>query len=225
MIDSKKCKIKWTRKMTKIDSYLGAIRPKDDLTLPYVWVSLHMSAEVHTKNCDNERFSGELKNLFQSDLFLLNTLKAIDSDRWSSLCSSAGWTSSGAMALSWCRGATLKDVGRGLASAGAVPSLGPSFQRLASLVNPAILPQPLTLKSLTAACDNEFQAFCLMLADPDRDVTWDLSLDTLQEAPAIVTPFLLARLERAEIPDRNKQILLPAWNNGAPINAGGGAGG
>ncbi|MGL4321391.1 MAG: hypothetical protein ACRCS3_11065 [Paracoccaceae bacterium] len=180
--------------MTECDVYAGANRPKEDLTLPYIWVSLHMAAEVHAKHCTNERFAGEIANLARSDLFLLDALSGVDADRWSGLCSSAGWTSYGAIALSWCRGATLKDVGRGLASAQALIEASPQFTRLADMLCPATIPQPLTLSTLTEACSNEYQAFCLVLARSQVQIVDDLPHEVLLNAPLAVQPFLNAVL-------------------------------
>jgi hypothetical protein len=86
----KRPKINWIAKMTGHEVYEGAHRPNSDLTLPYIWVSLHMSAEVHANHLANDRFAGELANLQKNDFFLLEALKSVDADRWSALCSSAG---------------------------------------------------------------------------------------------------------------------------------------
>ncbi|MCU0801749.1 MAG: hypothetical protein MUD11_08230 [Rhodobacteraceae bacterium] len=198
--------------MTKDDVYAGAVRAKsEDLTLPYIWVSLHISADVHAKSAQNERFAAEMAGLTRSDMFLLEALETVDADRWSGLCSSVGWTSHGAVALSWCRGGTLRDVGRGLASAQARFVLTPAFQRLATLLCPAVLPDPLTLASLTRACDNEYQGFCLALADPALEVGWDMSPETLAQAPDAARPFLQARLDDAPLAEGDRQMLRAAW--------------
>ena len=127
----------------------------------------------------------------------MEALKNADADRWSGLCSSAGWTSYGAIALSWCRGATLKDVGRGLASALTVIEASPHFTRLADMLCPEVVPQPLTLVSLTDACANEYPAFCLVLARSQVQVIHDLPPDLLADAPLAVRPFLTSVLIRA----------------------------
>lgn len=202
--------------MTKTDVYAGAIRASgEELTLPYIWISLHISGDLHAQNETNARFAPEMAGLTRSDLFLLQALETVGADRWSGLCSSVGWTGYGSIALSWCKGGTLRDVGRGLAAARVRIELTPEFRRLATLLCPAVLPAPLTLASLTEACDNEYQGFCLALADPALEVGWDISPETLVQAPVAARPFLQARIDSAPFTEDERQMLRAAWQTAA----------
>lgn len=64
---------------------------------------------------------------------------------------------------------------------------------------PQVVPQPLTLGSLTDACANEHPGFCLVLARSQVEAMHDLTPEVLAHAPLAVRPFLASVLAKATV--------------------------
>ncbi|WP_147112934.1 hypothetical protein [Tateyamaria sp. syn59] len=152
------------------------------LSLPATWVGLHASHEAWIYATPDDR--GRIDD---SDLSILRSLAEIPAARWSSLCSAAGWTPLGAAAMSWCEGATLREVREAWETVEPLLTVDEITCRPARLLNPALLPETTThgmrkLSSMVVAGDDNNLQISLQIAHHPAKLMVDLSKDILSGA-------------------------------------------
>lgn len=70
-----------------------------DLTLTYIWVSLHMNAELAAQS-EREAWHPQEAARFTEQLnFLCSSLRDVPAERWVAICQAAGWTEKGGAKL------------------------------------------------------------------------------------------------------------------------------
>lgn len=178
--------------MSKFDPYSGAVRLGDDHTLPTLWASLHLSAKVASDFADDSRVVAEIEGMERSDLFLLNSLADIEVKAWSEFCEAAGWTLYGAVAISWCKGATLQDVADAWTASGSPLKLSSAFFRARRLIKPDLLPKTRSLRELHEIAGGDAALYCVLLASETERIRLDLSSEEQSTIPDVVMPFLRA---------------------------------
>jgi hypothetical protein len=131
-----------------IDYTQGAFFPDDGLTLPYIWISLHLNAQMEQDILADARMSQETSRLAEEITFLLHTLKAVPASTWSDLCDASGWTVYGAIGLSWCMDATPEQFWSAWDRSGfAVSPAAPRLRPL-DFIKPGLLPDIRRLSAL-----------------------------------------------------------------------------
>ncbi|MDD7971400.1 hypothetical protein [Roseinatronobacter alkalisoli] len=88
----------------------GAVCLNNGMTLPYVWVSLHLNARLEIQLLSEPRVSRERDRFAQEIVTLLKGFETVEAEHWIRFCTAAGQTTYGAVAQSWCKGATLAQV-------------------------------------------------------------------------------------------------------------------
>lgn len=93
-----------------LDPLAGAFLVSEDVTLAEVWLGIHASAKSYEAVADGPDAQKSRDAIDESDLAVLRALTDCPVARWHSLIENLGMTQYGAVALSWCKGATLSDV-------------------------------------------------------------------------------------------------------------------
>lgn len=180
--------------MKNFNPYEGVIPLNDDLTLPYIWSAIHLSAKMASQFSDDKNYGGEVARMKESDLFLLEALREVPSETWARLCNASGWTLYGAIALSWCEDASLQLVGQCIEASGVPITPGAAFDRASSLLNPDLRPDTGSLTKIMEITGNDATAFCVGIAVAKHPLIQDLSEQLRGQAPPEVQTFLTAYL-------------------------------
>lgn len=199
--------------MSKVESnvYQGAGTYKDNLVQK--WVSFHEDAKEYNQiqGLKSGYFRDEVDKKSYKKLFDFSKIKC---KQWHSLCTAAGWTVYGAVALSWCEGAVLKDVWKGWEASGFPLIPKPEFERPARFINPALLPQTNKISEIKDASGSNILAFCAMIvALGDTPPDFDLSSENLKTAPVPIAAFLKSRMLRKEERTEQEDALIRFWGD------------
>ena len=174
--------------------------PETALTLADIWSGLRADHAAWIAAGPDLRAS-----IDESDLSLLRELAAVEATRWQQLCDALGWTPLGAVALSWCIGANLRDTREAWAASGADITPDPASLRPARLLNPALLPERPRLSDLALTCEDDDLQLCILIAAAPEPLDIDLPPESLKTASPRVASLLhdiLAR--RPEITERER---------------------
>ena len=181
-------------------------------TLPDLSSTLHRLARGWSDLWQSDDIEYERGNVDRMTRKHLSALNEGDAARWIALCDAAGWTPYAAVAVSWCKGATLEQVWQCWTAAG-VPILpDPASMRPARFLCPDLLPETRSIRELTqVASDGPLGMSALIVALEGR-ITLDLSKKTLGAAPPQVAAMLLAHQAVLTLPEDN-QGLVATWKD------------
>ena len=134
----------------------------------------------------------------------MGNLSKLSAANWSSLCSAAGWTVYGAVALSWCKDAKLEDVWAGWLTSGFPLKPLPEHERPARFLNPALLPEVKTAEGINqwvldqgyADAETYRLATCAVIAALNEPLEFHLPPEKYANAAPQVAAFLKSRLLR-----------------------------
>ena len=142
-----------------------------------------------------------------------DALKQVDAQRWNKLCDASGWTAYGAVALSWCQGATLPQVFDGWRASGFPLKPLPEYERPARFINPALLPRTRKLSELATAAEPDILALCAMIAHSPEPLEFDVSHPSLRGSPnPQIVAFLKSRMLQKPSRTQEEEDLIAAWS-------------
>lgn len=166
-----------------VGNWAGALLVGDSVTLPGIWNSLHVSADAVIALTKLQAPTPEIDAIDRGDFYLLGLLEHVEAERWISLCNSAGWTSYGAIALSWCNGSSLDLVVRCLYLAGVRFTPDHLGLRPARMLRPEMRPQSGNLSALVETARSSQEALLLLIAASPVPVVIDVAESTLHHLP------------------------------------------
>jgi hypothetical protein len=182
-----------------IDYSKGSLKPKDDLTLPYIWVSLHLNAQMEQETLANPRLSRETARMSGEIEYLLDALREVEFQKWWDVCEASGWTVYGAVGLSWCKGASAHDFWRAWTAAEYPLVPGASTERPCHFINPEILPQTTKLTQLIADCGNVCEPICVCIAAMKDTLVIDVNDAQVAQAEPTLRAFLNSRHDHPQV--------------------------
>lgn len=178
-----------------IDYAKGSLTPKDDLTLPYIWVSLHLNARMEQDTLSNPRLARETTRMADEIRYLLKALDTVPVQNWWDLCEASGWTVYGAVGLSWCKGATAAQFWRAWDLVKYPLEPGDAAERPCTFINPAFLPDTPVLTGIVEACGNACTPICVSIAALREPLLIDVSVVQIDQAEPPLRVFLRSRLQ------------------------------
>ncbi|WP_142084843.1 hypothetical protein [Roseinatronobacter monicus] len=147
-----------------------------------------------------------------SEAELAADLASVAVQDWENLCAAAGWTATGAAALSWCQGATLPQVLDGWLASGFPLKPLPEYERPARFINPALLRQTRSLSALVEAAQPNAFALCVMIAHSPEPLDFDMSLEALQSVPQPqLAAFFKSRMLQKPVRSPDEDQLIVIW--------------
>ncbi|WP_213549456.1 hypothetical protein [Vannielia litorea] len=155
----------------------GSLRVGRDLTLPYIWTSLHINAEMEQETRSDPRYQRETARFEREIQGLLSALAEVDTRRWYTLCEAAGWTVYGAVGLSWCKGADARAFWHAWELSGYQPEPEEASARPCTFINSDFLSNATRLSQLLEEQDGFDLAICVNLASRNSPIVNDLSPD------------------------------------------------
>ncbi|MFM2391813.1 MAG: hypothetical protein RLZZ437_3368 [Pseudomonadota bacterium] len=176
----------------------GARLSKAGQSLPDLWRMLHGNTAliVRFASADTSRGNGStLRAVATAETGIKQDLTSVPAVDWANLCAAAGWTETGAAALSWCKDVEADVVWAAFAATGCLPVADAAFLRAVRLVRPELLPSGLTLSALFAASQGNYFAVCAAFGARPGTVRIDYGPDQMAAAP----PFFLAFLASPQI--------------------------
>lgn len=189
-----------------IDYKANSIIPKDDLSLPYIWVSLHLNAQIEQDTLANPRLSRETARMSGEITYLLQALQNVPAQNWWNICEASGWTVYGAVGLSWCDGATSELFWRAWALTKFPLAPGQATERPCHFINPDILPKSTRLTDIVTDCANVSDPICVSIAALRETLIVDISQAQIDQAEPQVRAFLNARMDTTPEPQKD-------WHN------------
>lgn len=194
--------------------FMGACLLPDNVSLPHLWHRIHSNASILASSSNESPTFSDQENVDRKDICLIEALSKCHADKWHSLCAAAGWTVYGAVALSWCEGAVLKDVWKGWEASGFPLIPKPEFERPARFINPALLPQTNKVSEMISASGSSVLAFCAMVAAlGDNPLDFNLSDKGLKGASRQIAAFLKSRMLRKEERTEQEDALIRFWGD------------
>lgn len=179
----------------QIATFRGAKLSNTGRALPDIWRMLRSNSAllVRFAQADSHRGNGSTRRaVLEAEEGIKPDLASIAAEDWAALCAAAGWTETGAAALSWCRDAAPEAVWAGFRATGMPPTADTAFFRAALLVRTSFLPKGLTLSSLFSASGNDFHAVCAALAVRPGSIRLDYSMAQVDQMPGFFRDFLAA---------------------------------
>ncbi len=168
----------------------------NDMSLPYIWASLHLNGDLTKEFENNEQLTIEFERTLSQIVFLLESVKELDNKVWHTLCTGAGMTVYGAVALSWCKDAQLEQVWEGWEASGFPLLPKPEYERPARFINKELLPKSNSLKDITQSADNKSLPIAAMIvALEDEPLKFDLPESQIKGASPQVAAFLKKKAE------------------------------
>ena len=195
-----------------IDYVQGSLIPKDDLTLPYIWVSLHLNAQMEQETLANPRLSRETVRMENEISYLLEALKKVAMQKWWGLCDASGWTVYGAIALSWCQDAEISQVWDGWEASGFLLKPLPENERPAHFINPALLPQTSSLSEIVNFCPDKSLPICATIAALKSPLEFDLPAENLKAATPQLASFLKSRMQQKTGRTAEEDKMIQVWS-------------
>ena len=189
----------------------GSLVPEDDLTLPYIWVSLHLNAQMEQETLSNPRLSQETARMANEISYLLEALQEVPMQKWWNLCSASGMTVYGTVALSWCKDARIEQVWDGWEASGFPLKPLPEFERPARFINPDLLPKTSSLAQIIAVSPDKTLPICAMIAALKEPLVFDLPADYLKNANPQIASFLKSRMEQKTDRTPEQDDLISIW--------------
>ena len=185
----------------------------DGLTVVDIWQGLHANAIAWQAHPYGASAVQNRMLIDGTDLSVLRALAAYPCASWAALCAAAGWTAYGAVALSWCEGATLPQVFDGWRASGFPLKPLPEYERPARFINPALLPQTRKLSELATAAEPDILALCAMIAHSPEPPEFDVPHPSLRGTPnPQVAAFLKSRMLQKPSRTQEEDDLIAAWS-------------
>jgi len=184
-------------------SKTGAVYLKDGITLPEIWVIIHNNAAILEGKSNSSHASKDRLSVDKNDLGILKKLGECSFSFWHSLCIASGWTVYGAVALSWCKDARIEQVWDAWEASGFPLKPLPEYERPATFINPALLPNTNSLSQIIAFCPDKTLPICAMIAALKEPLDFDLPVGQLEMANPQLASFLKSRM--VQNPDRTPE--------------------
>lgn len=143
----------------------------------------------------------------------LNVLKEFPAVKWTAIGFAAGMTVYGAVALSWCKDAEIKDVWEGWEASGFPLKPLPEFERPARFVNPALMPKTRSLKGIVDEMGNSSIAICAAIAFSPEPLEFDLDPKMMKSAKPQLASFLKSRMLEKQDRTAEEEALLRVWSD------------
>ena len=160
----------------------GALTFDEVFTLPRIWFDCHECAEQWLASPSNPRQIHDRKMVDDAQRDATKHLAKTPASRWFYLCTAAGMTVYGAVALSWCEGAELSQVWEGWEASGFPLKPLPEYERPARFINPALLPTTNSLLELVKLAENKPLPICAMIVAKGDALDVDLSVNMAANA-------------------------------------------
>ncbi|WP_147112940.1 hypothetical protein [Tateyamaria sp. syn59] len=155
----------------------GALVVGTEMTLPYLWTSLHLNARMEQQLADKPQFAREGKRFSREIEALLKALQDVEAERWLALCRASGMTIFGVIGLSWCSGATREMLWSAWDACPYDIQPQPGSERPLHFLHPAFKPNFARLSEIIAACGNDDRHACFAIAAlADRPLEIDTDL-------------------------------------------------
>lgn len=185
-----------------MNPYFGALHVGNGLYPAHLWYEIHNNATSWFLSFQQNENINVLNDVTEFDVKLTKNLSDLPAERWSALCSAAGWTVYGAVALSWCEGAKLEDVWSGWLASGFPLKPLPEFERPARFINPALLTDKTTVEGINQwSIDQQYPnqetyalAVCATIAALKTPLEFGLSPEQYAVATPQIAAFLKSRL-------------------------------
>ena len=182
-------------------------------TLADVWIMLHHDAYILANNSGTGAARGNTESVDLYDQRVLKMLVDVSLQEWEKLCTAAGWTAYGAVALSWCEGATLPQVFDSWRASGFPLKPLPEYERPARFINPALLPRTRKLSELAAAAEPDILGLCAMIAHSPEPLEFDVPHPSLRGSPnPQIVAFLKSRMLQKPSRTQEEDDLIAAWS-------------
>lgn len=155
----------------------------------------------------------------KADSGFMREFSRYDKDLSKNLFVELGWTSYGAVALSWCAGVQLRDVWSGWLASGFPLKPLPEFERPARFLNPALLPQTASLREIVAWANGQGYtevamydlAISAVIAGLKVPLIFDMPAGQMAQASPQIAAFLRSRLLQKPGYGAEELALLDAW--------------
>lgn len=180
-------------------------------TLVEVWGKLHRNAVAWAHTFGDASLLGEVREVERSAQQLVQQFKDLPADEWHALCSAAGPTVYGAVALSWCRDAEIAQVWDIWRASGFPLKPLPEFERPARLINPEHIPKTNSLAEIAEIAGNNNLPICAMIAALEGPLDFDVAQDMLRNAPPQVASFLKSRMLQKSDRTKAENQLIDTW--------------
>lgn len=173
-----------------------------------LWSEINKLAEKHANALPHDA------EVFDALTYeFLNDLKTVDAQVWRALCLGVGLTVYGAVALSWCKGATLTDVWEDWTASEYAFAPGLYAERPAHFINPSLLPRETSLQKMAQVSGTSQLQLCAMIAASEGPVAFDLPLESLKAAPPNIAGFLQDRLKRQGARSDDETAIQAHWDS------------
>lgn len=196
---------------TRSFNYQNAVVLSNELSLPELWYKLHEDAFIWPNLPISNIRKKDREKLNKTTLKLLGVLGEVLAERWFNLCIASGITVYGAVALSWCQDAPIEKVWDAWEASGFPLKSLPEYERPATFINPALLPNTNSLSQIIAFCPDKTLPICAMIAALKEPLDFDLPVGQLEMANPQLASFLKSRMEQN--PDRTPEQndLINIW--------------
>jgi|GEM_PF-4441350 len=197
--------------MTQTDPLQGAKSTAEGLTLPEIWQQLHSNAAEWRDMPRNSRFYDLRDMIDQSDRQVLRQLSKTPERNWIDLCTGAGWTGLGAVALTWCAdGSKITRVASAWEKTGIVIHPDDLTLRALNLSNSKTIPRMKSLLEILTLAKGNHTISALMIAASFDDLEVDVEEKYLANTPDPLKPLLYALTGNSmlwdEEPDDENQV-------------------
>lgn len=150
----------------------------------------------------------------------LGDLRKVSAEDWSNICGGLGHSVYGAVALSWCQGATLAQVWSGWLASGFPLKPLPEYERPARFLNPALLPQTETLNQITGWVNEQRYpdaatydlALSALIAGSQTPVELDMVPEAMRQARPQIAAFLKSHMLQKPARTPEEDALIAAWS-------------
>ncbi len=169
----------------------GALLVPENLTLADVWMGLHADAVSYESIPEGLRAQQRRNAIDENTQAVLRSLETCPVTRWHALIDALGVTQYGAIALSWCKGAALRDV------VAAYETLSPDpaqlDRRALSLLAPQLQSRERRLSQLIAAADDDVGTLTLLALGGAQALIVDVPEEWLAQLPKALNALIVER--------------------------------
>jgi len=191
---------------------LSTKRVGKDVPVIDLWQRLHLNAIAWENILNAPSLEPEKHNLDLSTASYLNSLSELSHDIWHSLCTAAGMTVYGAIALSWCQDAEISQVWDDWEASGFLLKPLPESERPARFINPDLLPQTSSLNEIINFCPDKSLPICATIAALKSPLEFDLPVENLKTANPQLASFLKSRMQQKSGRTAEEDELIQVWS-------------
>ncbi|MGH1331703.1 MAG: hypothetical protein ACRBBK_12540 [Paracoccaceae bacterium] len=192
--------------------YGGAHLHKDDKPLVDVWKVLHENYLTWLKIPPGPLQTEDRLRFDASDAKLFKSLQDTSASQWMALCQGIGWTTVGAIAVSWCKDASVEDVWAAWTASNSVFVPTVEQRRPAWFLNPNVGPQTNSLQMITSFANGQGTAICILISALRGPLLLDMEYEDLKGAPANIASFLKAACLEKPMATDQETLLLGVWS-------------